>query len=49
MPDAVLSVWASVWGTALPRAYTFDYEVYDERFTRKVNPEVDVYIAIRDE
>jgi len=49
MPDAVLGIWASVWGTKLPRAYTFDYEVYDERFTRKNNPEVDIYIAIRDE
>lgn len=48
MPDAVLGIWASVWASDLPRAYTFDYEVYDGRFTRKENPEVDIYIAIKD-
>lgn len=49
MPDALLSVWASVWGTKLPRAYTFDFEQYDARFTRPENKEVDVYIAVNKE
>jgi predicted transcriptional regulator YdeE len=49
MPDAVLGVWASVWGTKLPRAYTFDFELYDARFTRPDKKEAEVYIAIDDE
>jgi len=46
MPEALLGVWASVWGTKLPRAYTFDFEQYDARFTRPENKEIDVYIAV---
>jgi predicted transcriptional regulator YdeE len=49
MPDALLGIWMSVWGTRLPRAYTFDFEQYDARFTRTENKEVDVYIAINEE
>jgi predicted transcriptional regulator YdeE len=46
MPDEVLAVWMMVWGSRLPRTYTFDFEVYDERFTRPKAKEVDVYIAV---
>jgi predicted transcriptional regulator YdeE len=49
MPDAVLGIWASLWGSDLPRTYTADFEVYDSRFTRKANPEVDIYVGIKDE
>ena len=49
MPDAVPGIWMSVWGTKLPRAYTFDFEMYDARFTRPDKKEADVYIAIDDE
>ncbi|HUT38461.1 MAG TPA: GyrI-like domain-containing protein [Methanoregula sp.] len=49
MPDALLSVWMSIWGTKLPRAYTFDFEQYDVRFTRPENKEIDVYIAVNEE
>jgi predicted transcriptional regulator YdeE len=49
MPDAVLGVWASIWGTRMPRTYTADFEVYDSRFTNKTNPEVDIYVGVRDE
>lgn len=46
MPDEVLAVWAMVWGSRLPRTYTYDFEIYDERFTRPKAKEVDIYIAI---
>jgi predicted transcriptional regulator YdeE len=49
MPDALLAVWMSVWGTSLPRTYTCDYEQYDARFTRPENKEVDIYIAVDEE
>ena len=49
MPDAILGVWVSVWGTKLPRAYTFDFEQYDARFTRPENKEAEVCIAVHEE
>jgi predicted transcriptional regulator YdeE len=49
MPDAILGVWASIWGTKLPRAYTFDFEQYDARFTRPENKEADICIAVNEE
>jgi predicted transcriptional regulator YdeE len=49
MPDAILGVWMSVWGTKLPRTYAFDFEQYDARFTRPDKKEADVYIAIDEE
>jgi predicted transcriptional regulator YdeE len=47
MPDALLGVWSCIWGSDLPRAYTCDFEVYDTRFTRPENKEIDVYISIK--
>ncbi len=49
MPDALLAVWMSVWGTNLPRTYTCDFEQYDARFTRPENKEIDVWVAIDEE
>ena len=49
MPDALLAVWMSVWGTNLPRTYTCDFEQYDARFTRPENKEIDVYVAVNEE
>lgn len=46
MPDEVLAAWSMVWGSRLPRTYTYDFEVFDERFTRPKAKEVDVCVAI---
>lgn len=46
MPDEVLAVWSMVWLSDLPRIYTFDFEVYDKRFTNPKQKEVDVCIAV---
>jgi predicted transcriptional regulator YdeE len=46
MPDEVLAVWSLVWLSELPRTYTFDFEVFDQRFTRPKAKEVDVCIAV---
>jgi predicted transcriptional regulator YdeE len=46
MPDEVLAVWSMVWLSELPRMYTFDFEVYDKRFTNPKEKEVDVCIAV---
>lgn len=45
MPDEVLAIWSMVWLSDLPRTYTFDFEVYDSRFTRPKAKEVDVCVA----
>jgi predicted transcriptional regulator YdeE len=49
MPDAILGVWMSIWGTRLPRSYTFDFEQYDARFMRPENKEADVCVAVNEE
>lgn len=46
MPAEILGVWANVWSSDLPRTYTYDFELYDKRFTRPLNKEAEVYVAI---
>jgi predicted transcriptional regulator YdeE len=46
MPDEVLMVWSQVWLSELPRMYTFDFEVYDKRFTNPKQKEVEICIAV---
>jgi predicted transcriptional regulator YdeE len=46
MPQSLLEVWSGVWLSTLPRTYTFDFEVYDQRFTRPRDKEIDVYVAV---
>ena len=46
MPDEVLAVWSQVWLSDLPRTYTFDFEVYDKRFTNPDQKEVDICVAV---
>lgn len=46
MPDEILAIWSTVWLSGLPRTYTFDFEVYDQRFTNPKEKEVDVCIAV---
>jgi predicted transcriptional regulator YdeE len=49
MPDSILLIWGSIWGTKLPRAYTFDFEQYDARFTRPENKEAEVCVAVNED
>jgi len=49
MPHSLIEIWSSVWLSDLPRAYTFDFEVYDQRFTRPENKEIDVYVAVHED
>jgi len=46
MPEEVLAAWSQVWLSDLPRTYTFDFEVYDKRFTHPKQKEVDICIAV---
>ncbi|NMB79742.1 MAG: GyrI-like domain-containing protein [Methanomicrobiales archaeon] len=46
MPQCLIEIWSSVWLSNLPRTYTFDFEVYDQRFTRPKNKEIDIFVAV---
>jgi predicted transcriptional regulator YdeE len=46
MPDEIVAVWANIWASELPRTYTYDFELYDKRFTRPLKKEADVYVAV---
>jgi predicted transcriptional regulator YdeE len=46
MPDEVQAVWSLVWLSGLSRTYTYDFEVYDKRFTNPKQKEVDICIAV---
>lgn len=46
MPDEVLAVWSQVWLSDLPRTYTFDFEIYDQRFVQPTTKEVEICIAV---
>lgn len=46
MPDEIVGVWANIWSSELPRTYTYDFELYDKRFTRPSAKEAEVWVAV---
>jgi len=46
MPDCVVSAWQQIWVSDYPRAYQFDFEVYDDRFRDWQHVEVDIYLSV---
>jgi predicted transcriptional regulator YdeE len=45
MPDCVADAWRTIWAGNIPRAYHFDFEVYDQRSQDWQNAEVDIYVS----
>lgn len=45
-PASLIEAWGKVWQANLKRTYTFDYEVYGDKFFSGSPKEVSVYIAI---
>lgn len=43
----VFSEWVKIWNSDLDRAYTADFEVYDERAQNPEHAEVDIFVAVR--
>lgn len=47
----VIKAWQQIWAwfeqSDFTRAYTGDFEVYDERYTNPLEAQVDIYIAIK--
>jgi predicted transcriptional regulator YdeE len=46
MEGVVYKKWVDIWNTDLPRAYTTDFEVYDEKSADPSNATVDIFIAL---
>jgi len=43
----VFNEWTKIWNSDLNRAFTADFEVYDERAQNPENAEVDLFIALK--
>ena len=41
----VFNAWTEIWNANIPRAFTADFEVYDERAQNIENAEVDIFVA----
>lgn len=43
----VFEAWVNIWNSALPRAYTSDFEVYGAKAQDPQNAVVDIFIAVK--
>lgn len=48
-PEELVKTWHMIWQAPLDRSYTGDFELYNPTFHPIENPELDVYIAIRNQ
>jgi predicted transcriptional regulator YdeE len=46
MQGIVFNEWTKIWNSDLNRAYTTDFEVYDEKSQNPENAEVDIFVAV---
>lgn len=48
LPEAIATAWRSIWeqDKSLNRAYTTDFEIYDQRSANFEHGEVDIFIAV---
>lgn len=46
MPGCIATAWKEIWSLDISRAYTFDFEVYDERSKNWNHAEVDIMLSI---
>jgi len=44
--DAVINKWLEIWNMDLPRTYTNDLEIYDDRAADPTNGIADIFIAV---
>jgi predicted transcriptional regulator YdeE len=43
----IVNEWMKIWEMDIDRAYTADFEIYDERSANPANAEVDILVAIK--
>jgi predicted transcriptional regulator YdeE len=46
MPDCIAHAWKEIWNSTMARAYTFDFEIYDDRSKDWSKAEVDIFVSI---
>ncbi len=46
MPDCVSNSWKNIWASNIDRAYSYDFEVYDERSKDWSNAEVEIFVSL---
>lgn len=44
---AIYNTWTEIWESDLDRAYSADYEVYDERAMNPKDVEVDIFVSVK--
>jgi predicted transcriptional regulator YdeE len=49
MPEAIVEAWTDIWkrDKELGRKYTYDFEVYGEKYQNGEHSEVEIYIATK--
>ena len=47
MPDCVIAAWQQVWKDRIPRAYRYDFEVYDSLTFDWQNVTVNIFISVK--
>lgn len=47
IPDCIAQAWLDIWKSDLNRAFTYDYERYDERSADWSNAEIDIFISVK--
>lgn len=43
----IYNEWIKIWNSDLPRTFTADFELYDERAQNPENAEVDIFVAVK--
>ncbi len=47
MPDCVANSWKGIWNSSTDRAYTYDFEKYDERSKDWSNAVVEIFVSVK--
>ncbi|MBO6516552.1 MAG: AraC family transcriptional regulator [Bacteroidia bacterium] len=48
MPEAIVKTWGEIWADqSIKRAYSYDFEVYDDRSLLGDAAEADIFISVR--
>ena len=45
-PDSLLAAWENIWDLEIERAYTADFEVYDQHFTDENDYYFNIYLSL---
>lgn len=45
-PDSLLAAWEDIWDSDIERAYTTDFEVYDQHFTEENDYYFNIYLSL---